>query len=31
MALLMLSSAAVIVFNIAADVLHAAIDPRLTA
>jgi peptide/nickel transport system permease protein len=28
MALLMLSSAAVVVFNVAADVMHAAIDPR---
>jgi peptide/nickel transport system permease protein len=31
MALLMLSSTAVIVFNVAADALHAAIDPRLAA
>jgi peptide/nickel transport system permease protein len=31
MALLMLSSAAVILFNIAADVVHAAIDPRVAA
>jgi len=31
MALLMLSSAAVVVFNVAADVLHAAIDPRVAA
>jgi peptide/nickel transport system permease protein len=31
MALLMLSSLAVIVFNLAADILHAAIDPRLSA
>jgi peptide/nickel transport system permease protein len=31
MALLMLSSCAVVVFNIAADVAHAAIDPRVTA
>jgi peptide/nickel transport system permease protein len=31
MALLMLSSAAVIVFNVAADALHAAIDPRLAS
>jgi len=30
MALLMLSSAAVILFNVAADALHAAIDPRVT-
>ena len=29
MALLMLSSSAVIVFNVAADALHAAIDPRV--
>ena len=29
MALLMLSSSAVIVFNVAADGLHAAIDPRV--
>ena len=31
MALLMLSSSAVVLFNIAADVAHAAIDPRVTA
>jgi peptide/nickel transport system permease protein len=31
MALLMLSSSAVIVFNVVADILHAAVDPRLTA
>lgn len=31
MALLMLSSAAVVVFNVAADALHAAIDPRVAA
>ena len=31
MALLMLSSAAVVLFNIAADVVHAAVDPRVTA
>jgi peptide/nickel transport system permease protein len=31
MALLMLSSSAVIVFNVAADVLHAAIDPRVAS
>ena len=31
MALLMLSSSAVVLFNIAADVLQAAIDPRVTA
>jgi peptide/nickel transport system permease protein len=30
MALLMLSSAAVILFNVAADAMHAAIDPRVT-
>ncbi len=30
MALLMLSSSAVVFFNIAADVAHAAIDPRVT-
>lgn len=30
MALLMLSSAAVIFFNVAADAMHAAIDPRVT-
>ncbi len=30
MALLMLSSSAVVLFNIAADVVHAAIDPRVT-
>jgi peptide/nickel transport system permease protein len=30
MALLMLSSSAVVVFNVAADAMHAAIDPRLT-
>ena len=30
MALLMLSSAAVIVFNVAADAMHAALDPRVT-
>ena len=29
MALLMLSSSAVILFNVAADALHAAIDPRV--
>ena len=31
MALLMLSSAAVVVFNLFADLAHAAIDPRVTA
>jgi peptide/nickel transport system permease protein len=30
MALLMLSSAAVILFNVAADAMHAVIDPRVT-
>jgi peptide/nickel transport system permease protein len=30
MALLMLSSSAVVVFNVAADAMHAAIDPRVT-
>jgi peptide/nickel transport system permease protein len=31
MALLMLSSAAVILFNVAADAIHALVDPRVTA
>ena len=31
MALLMLSSSAVVAFNIVADIAHAAIDPRLTS
>ena len=31
MALLMLSSAAVVAFNVAADLVHALIDPRVTA
>jgi peptide/nickel transport system permease protein len=31
MALLMLSSSAVVVFNVAADALHAALDPRVAA
>jgi ABC-type dipeptide/oligopeptide/nickel transport system permease component len=31
MALLMLSSVAIVVFNIVADVLHALVDPRVVA
>jgi len=31
MALLMLSSVAVVLFNVAGDLLHAALDPRVTA
>jgi peptide/nickel transport system permease protein len=31
MALLMLSSVAVVVFNVAGDLLHAALDPRVAA
>jgi len=31
MALLMLSSTAVVAFNVAADLVHALIDPRVTA
>jgi len=30
MALLMLTSSAIVVFNVAADAMHAALDPRVT-